>query len=102
MARDTTSRFSETSWVYALNYLSSATAEGLDQLFDEPLVSINPQATNDQIRQAVNHLVTEWRESRNLPRTRVRADVFPAYFAAWGLREGWHEGRYEIDRERTL
>ncbi|WP_166825771.1 hypothetical protein [Thalassoroseus pseudoceratinae] len=69
MACDPPSRFSETPRVYALNYLSSATAEGLDQLFDEPLVSVNPQATNDQIRQAVNHLVTEWRESRNLPRT---------------------------------
>ncbi|WP_166819994.1 hypothetical protein [Thalassoroseus pseudoceratinae] len=102
MARDTPSRVSETPRVYALNHLSSATAEWLDQLFDEPLVSVNPQATNDQIRQAVNHLASEWRESRNLPRTRVRADVFPAYFTAWDLREGWHEGRYDIDRERTL
>jgi hypothetical protein len=77
-------------------------APELDCYPDEPIVSINPAASERQLAVALCDLLGEWKSERNLTERRNRPEKFAEYMQVWDIREGWADGRYERDRERTL
>jgi hypothetical protein len=86
----------------ALLHLSSMDAAGLDNYVDEPIVSINPAASQRQVSDATADLLKHWREERQLRQQRDRSDKYIDYLSAWDAREGWIGGVYDNAFERTL
>jgi len=83
--------------------LAKFKAEDIDCYPDEPFVSINPAASQRQISEAVNELLSQWKNERNLTEQRDRADKNSEYMEIWDLREGWTgEGPYDVTREQSL
>jgi hypothetical protein len=86
----------------ALLQLPSMNCPGLDQFPDEPIVSINPAASERQLAESLDELLKEWKQQRGLAEQRARSDKHAEYLEVWDLREGWHAGRYVRERELTL
>lgn len=75
---------------------------GLDALADEPLVAVNPAASQTQIVNALKQELADWKRERQLPDRRDRSDRYHEYLRAWDLREGWRAGTYHRPEEKTL
>lgn len=69
---------------------------------DAPFVAINPAASSRQIQAALQALLPQWRNERNLNEQRDRSDKYEDYLRVWDLREGWQEGRYDNANERLF
>lgn len=69
---------------------------------DVPLISINLQASQRAITEAVETLVRRWKLERAITETRRRDDKLEEYLAVWDLREGWSEGRYDGAQEKQF
>ena len=87
----------------SMEKLAKFKAEDLDCYPDEPFVSINPAASQRQISQAVNELLFQWKNERNLTEQRDRSDKNSEYMEIWDLREGWaDEGSYDVKSEHLF
>lgn len=82
--------------------LTTSKYSGLDNFVDEPIVSINPAASERGINEAINLLLNEWKTQRKIPEQRIRSDKFAEYFEVWDLREGWSNGVYDRTAELTF
>ncbi len=80
----------------AMTELHGLTSESLDSYLDEPIVTINPAASQQQVLAAIRALHAQWREERDLGDRRLQADRVPDYLKVRDRREGWGEGRYGI------
>jgi hypothetical protein len=69
---------------------------------NRPVVSINVNAPQRVVVQAVEELVRRWKEESRAPERRRRDDKFQDYLAVWDLREGWVSDHYDSLQERTL
>lgn len=74
----------------------------LDQFPSVPLISINLQAPQRAILEAVEAYVRQEKERLGVPEQRRREHALPDYLIAWDLREGWTGACYDGTRERTL
>jgi hypothetical protein len=82
--------------------LTTSKYSGLDDFFDEPIVSINPAASERSINEAIDLLLNEWKRQRKILEQRIRSDKFAEYFEVWDLREGWSNGVYDRTAELTF
>jgi len=69
---------------------------------DAPVMSVNLQASQRAITEAVETLVRRWKHERGLLETRRREDKLEEYLAVWDLREGWAAGAYDGASEKQL
>lgn len=67
-----------------------------------PILSINLQASQRAITEAVESLVRRWKQERGITETRRRDDKLDEYLAVWDLREGWADGAYDGTREKQF
>jgi hypothetical protein len=67
-----------------------------------PYISINLQAPQRAIVEAVETLVRQWKAERSIPETRRRDDKLDEYLVVWDMREGWGDGAYDGSREKRL
>ncbi|WP_166822550.1 hypothetical protein [Thalassoroseus pseudoceratinae] len=74
----------------------------LDNFVDEPIVTINPAASARVVNEAMNALLSQWREERELSEHRNRSDKFSEYLEVWDLREGWNGASYDISQEKLF
>jgi len=74
----------------------------LDMLIPAPLVSINLQAPQRAIREAVESYVQKKKEEQNIPEIRRRDDSIEDHLRVWDLREGWTGTGYDPKLERTF
>ena len=88
--------------IEAMGTLTKASHPGLDDYPDEPFVSINPAASERQINQAIDILLKEWKEERELGQRRDRSDKHEEYLEVWDLREGWRGGVYDREAEHPF
>ncbi len=88
--------------IEAMQQLTVAGWEGLNSFPNEPLVSINPAASERKITEAVDVLLKEWKEQRGLDERRDRSDKYDEYLEVWDLREGWRNGVYDRSAEQTF
>jgi len=88
--------------IQAIQKLYGTQFPELDKFFDEPVVSINPAATEVQVLQALNPLLAEWKQRENFSERRDRSEKFDRYFEVWDLREGWTGSGYDRRRDRPL
>lgn len=83
--------------------LQALECETLDSYPAEPLVSVNPAASQRQISEAIKDLHAQWKNDRELKEQRDRSDKNKTYLEVWDLREGFsEEGAYNISEEQTL
>jgi len=76
--------------------------EAWDSFPVAPILSINLQMPQRAISEAVESLVGQWKRERGIPERRRRDDKLEDYLQVWDLREGWAEGAYHGDREKTF
>lgn len=88
--------------IQAMFNLMTLDKPGLNNHPDEPIVSVNPAASGREVNEAVNALVKEWKEQRELTEQRTRADKYPDYFRVWDMREAWIGDSYDPQQERKL
>jgi hypothetical protein len=88
--------------IEAMQRLMTDACPGLDNYPDEPIVSINPAASERKIGEAINLLLREWKNQRELTERRDRSEKHEEYLEVWDLREGWRNGLYERRDELTL
>lgn len=69
---------------------------------DVPIVSVNLQASQRAIVEAIETLVRQWKAERGITETRRRTDSIEGYLTVWDMREGWHDGDYHGDREQQF
>jgi len=69
---------------------------------DIPFISINLEQSQRAITDAVEALVRQWKEQRNIAERRRRDDKLDLYLRAWDAREGWVGGEYDATREMTF
>ena len=69
---------------------------------DAPIVSINLQAPQRAIAEAIETLVRRWKQEQGISETRRRDDKLDEYLAVWDLREGWADGTYDGTREKQF
>ena len=74
----------------------------LAKLFDEPIISINPGASEKQVFEALKPPLAGWKQRRNHFERRDRSDKCDLYFEVWDLREGWTGSGYDRARELPL
>ena len=87
----------------SLSKLASYKCEVLDSYTAEPLVSVNPAASQRQISEAIKSLHGQWKNERELKEQRDRSDKNKTYLEVWDLREGFsEEGAYNISEEQKL
>lgn len=86
----------------ALQQLTTANHSGLDDVLDEPIVSIDPTASERKIGDAMDLLLKQWKQARGLGDNRSRTDKFDEYLEVWDLREVWREGVYHREFEQTV
>ena len=67
-----------------------------------PIVSINLQAPQRAIAEAIETLVRRWKQEQGITETRRRDDKLDEYLAVWDLREGWADGAYDVTREKKF
>lgn len=88
--------------IEAIQHLMQDNSAGLDDYVDEPIVSINPAASERKIGEAIYLLLKEWKDQRGLEERRDRSDKYEEYLQVWDLREGWNQGVYDRTTERTF
>ncbi|HAH47973.1 hypothetical protein [Gimesia sp.] len=87
----------------SLSKLISYKCDALDSFPDEPLVSVNPAASQRLISEAIKDLHAQWKNKRELKEQRDRSDKNIKYLDVWDLREGFsNEGTYDVSQERTF
>lgn len=69
---------------------------------DAPIVSINLQAPQRAIAEAIENLVRRWKQEQGITETRRRDDKLDEYLTVWDLREGWADGAYDGTREKQF
>ena len=69
---------------------------------DAPIVSINLQAPQRAIAEAIETLVRRWKQEQGITETRRRDDKLDEYLTVWDLREGWADGAYDGTREKLF
>ena len=67
-----------------------------------PIVSINLQAPQRAITEAIETLVRRWKQEQGISETRRRDDKLDEYLTVWDLREGWADGTYDGTREKQF
>jgi hypothetical protein len=77
-------------------------APELDLQASAPLLSINIEASERAILEAVRDYVQAEKNRRGIKETRRREDRLPEYLAVWDQREGWSNGRYDVGRAKLL
>lgn len=77
-------------------------APELDLQASAPLLSINIEASERAILEAVRDYVQAEKNRRGIKETRRRDDRLPEYLAVWDQREGWSNGRYDVGRAKLL
>tara|TARA_R110002049_G_C9151648_1_gene560320 strand:+ start:226 stop:1413 length:1188 start_codon:yes stop_codon:yes gene_type:complete len=83
--------------------LQALECETLDSYPTEPLVSVNPAASQRQISEAIKNLHGQWKNERELKEQRDRSDKNKTYLEIWDLREGFsEEGAYDISEEQKI
>jgi hypothetical protein len=85
-----------------LTALQALKHPALDCIPAAPVVSVNVRAPQRTILQAVEELVRQWKQERDISERRRRDDKLEEYLAVWDLREGWAGDRYDPSREKTL
>jgi hypothetical protein len=91
------------SQMYAIHQrLANLSGEVWDSFPDAPIVSINLQASQRSITEALETLVRRWKQERGIPEMRRRDDKLDEYLTVWDLREGWAGGAYDGSREKTF
>jgi len=88
--------------ILAIQSLMTNTASELDTYPDEPLVSINPAASDRKISEAISLLLKQWKQERSIQEQRLRSDKHDEYLEVWDMREGWQDGSYDRSTERTF
>lgn len=87
----------------SLSKLASYKCKALDSYPAEPLVSVNPAASQRQISEAIKNLHGQWKNERELDEQRDRSDKVNKYLEIWDLREGFlNDGTYDVSQERTF
>jgi hypothetical protein len=74
----------------------------LDKYPDAPFVSVNTNAPQRAIVEAITLLTQRFKVERAVTETRRRDDSYPDYLAVWDRREGWTGEGYDCGREQTL
>lgn len=86
---------------FALNELVTIDRPSLNRYPDEPLVSINPAATERQVGESLKALLHAWKEERGLSEQRIRDGSYEELLHVWDLHEGWSNGRYDREIEQS-
>ncbi len=74
----------------AMEALAQLSSPELDSFVDEPIVSVNPAASERQIAEDISQLVKQWTKERKLPERRDRSEKYAEYLQVWDLREPIH------------
>lgn len=90
------------SKLHAINELKNLDNEILDQFLDELLVSLSPTASVRQLQEDLPLVLNRFRDDRRLDSQRNRIEDYPNYMRVWDMREGWSEGTYHHEREKTF
>jgi hypothetical protein len=85
-----------------LTALTDLRHPALDGFPPAPVISVNVNAPQRIILQAVEELVRQWKKERDIPERRRRDDKLEDYLAVWDLREGWVDDHYDSSREQTM
>lgn len=88
--------------IEALQFLQQSDQIGLDGYVDEPIVSVTPAASRQQVSSAIGELLDTWKAERDLSERRNRSDKYPQYLAVWDAREGWTGSEYDLNAEQTF
>lgn len=67
-----------------------------------PIISINLQAPQRAIAEAIETLVRRWKQEQGITEIRRREDKLEEYLTVWDLREGWVDGAYDGTREKQF
>jgi hypothetical protein len=73
-----------------------------DALPNRAVVSVNVNAPQRMVVQAIEQLVRKWKEEAEIPERRRRDDKLEDYLTVWDVREGWTTDHYDSAREQTL
>ena len=73
-----------------------------DTFPDAPVFSINLEAPQRAITDAVEKLVRQLKEKHAIPERRRREESLADYLAVWDLREGWGDGAYDASRDQIF
>jgi len=87
---------------YFLSQLQRLQHPALDAFPNGPVIGVNVTAPQRVVVQAVEQLVREWKEQRDIPERRRRDDKLEEYLNVWDLREGWVADHYDGNVEQTL
>ena len=74
----------------------------LHQIPNRPFVGVNVDAPAKAITRAVSDLVAKWKKQQEIGERRRRPELLGDYLRAWDLREGWVDGDYDPDWERSF
>ena len=88
--------------VEAFQLLQQADNIGLDDYANEPIVSVDPTASERKVKAAIGKLLNDWKSERELSERRDRSDNYPNYLEVWDLREGWTGSDYDPLAEKTF
>lgn len=80
----------------------AAECPDLEKYPDVPFVSVNTNAPQRAIVEAITLLTRRFKAERAVAETRRRDDSFPDCLAVWDRREGWTGDGYDCGREQTL
>ena len=72
----------------------------LDMLVPGPIVSINLQAPQRAIVNAIEKMVRDLKDQQGITEHRRREDKLPGYLAVWDRREGWCGDHYDVTQEK--
>jgi hypothetical protein len=83
----------------ALNQIPS---QALDSYPLSPLFYVYLEASQRRIVEDIEEHVRRWKQRRGISERRVHVGKLADYLKIWDLREGWHDGAYNVDRENTF
>jgi hypothetical protein len=86
----------------AQGHLMRLSSAILDSYPDAPLYYIHLDASQRRIVEDVEVFIRRWKERRKIPERRTRIQDFADYLKVWDLREGWKDGTYQVEAERSF
>jgi hypothetical protein len=84
------------------SYLMRFSSAVFDSYPDAPLYYIHLDASQRRIVEDVEVFIRRWKEQRNIPERRTRIQEFVDYLKVWDLHEGWSEGGYKVEEEKSF
>lgn len=92
----------ETQFSQAFRIAASPHLSWLDRRPPGLHLTIDPYAPLQLILDEIKKVVKDQKRRLGIRETRRRHEEIPKYLEVWDRREGWHNGAYHGDREKTL